>query len=126
MRSILNLLGFRRRRMERDLDRELRYHLERRMEDLRNSGLDETEASRQAAMEFGGVAQVQEDVRDAWFWRWLDNFSRDVRYAVRTLLRSPGFTVTAVLSLALGIGASAAIFSLFDQVLLRLLPVKEP
>jgi predicted permease len=126
MRRFLNLFGSRRRRMESDLDRELRYHMERRVRDLTDSGLGESEARRQAAIEFGGIAQVQEEVRDAWFSRWLDDCGRDVRYAVRTLLRSPGFTATSVLSLALGIGASAAVFSLFDQALLRLLPVKEP
>jgi hypothetical protein len=126
MRRLLNLFGSRRRRMEQHLDRELRYHLERRVHDLIASGSGESEACRQAAIEFGGVAQVQEEVRDAWFSRWLDDLGRDLRYAVRTLLRSPGFTATAVFSVALGIGASAAIFSLFDQVLLRLLPVKEP
>src|SRR5712692_2147322 len=104
MRRLLNLLGLRRRRMEQDLDRELRYHLDRRVHDLIVSGVGESEARRQAAIEFGGVAQVQEEVRDAWFWRWLDDRGRDLQYAVRTLLRSPGFTATAVLSLALGIG----------------------
>jgi len=65
MRRLLNLIGLRRIWVKRDLDRELRYHLERRMEDLRNWGLDETEARRKAAIEFGGVAQVQEEVCDA-------------------------------------------------------------
>ena len=126
MAKIFNLFPWRRRRMEQDLDRELRYHVDARVEDLQRSGLSEAEARRRAALELGGISQVKEEARDTWIWRWLDNWSRDFRYAGRTLLRSPGFTATAMLSLALGIGASAAIFSLFDQVLLRPLPVKEP
>jgi predicted permease len=112
--------------MERELDRELRYHLDRRVDDLMKTGVGDTEARRQARVEFGGYAQVQQNVRDIWIWRWLDERKQDLRYALRTLLRSPGFTATAVLSLAIGIGANAAIFSLLDQVLFRLLPVKEP
>jgi predicted permease len=69
---------------------------------------------------------LHNNVRDAWIWRWLEDCRRDVRHAARTLVRTPTFTLTAVLSLALGIGANAAIFSLVDQVLLRLLPVKDP
>ena len=126
MRRLLNLLQTRRRRLETDLDRELRDHLDRRVADLRQAGLSEDDARRRAAIELGGVEQVQEDVRETWIWRWLDDALRDVRYAARSLRRSPGFTATAVLSLAIGIGASAALFSLVDQVLFRLLPVREP
>src|SRR6059058_1047597 len=126
MRKVLNLLGWRRKRMERELDRELRYHLDWRVQDLVKAGLREEDARRQAAIELGGYDQVQEDVRDTWTWRWLDDALRDARYAARSLARSPGFTVTAIVSLAIGIGASAAIFSLLDQVLFRLLPVREP
>ncbi len=126
MPKLLNLFGSRRRRMEQELDRELRYHLERRVDDLMASGVGESEARRRAAIQFGGVSQVQEEVRDAWFSRWLDDRSRDMRLAMRTLKRNPGFATTAILSLALGIGANTAIFSVFDQLLLRKLPVREP
>jgi hypothetical protein len=126
MAQLLNLLPWRRRRLERELDRELRYHMERRVEDLRQAGATDTNARRQAALEFGGLAQVREDVRETWVWRWLDNAGRDVRYAFRMLRRSPGFAITALLSLTLGTGVNAAIFSLVDQVLLRPLPVSDP
>ena len=68
------------------------------------------------ALEFGGVPQVREEVRDAWVWRWLSNAQRDLQYAGRLLRRSPVFAATALLSIALGIGASTAVFSLIDQV----------
>jgi predicted permease len=126
MRKLLNLFRGRRRDLEHDLDRELRYHFDRRIADMRAEGLTEAEARRRAAIEMGGIEQVQEDVRETWTWRWLDDAFRDGRYAARSLARSPGFTATAVASLAIGIGASAALFSLLDQVLLRLLPVREP
>ena len=126
MRKILNLLRGRRARLENDLDRELRYHFDRRVEELRAEGRSEDGARKQAAIEMGGIEQVEEDVRETWTWRWLEDAVRDVRYAARSLRRSPGFTATAVLSLAIGIGASAALFSLVDQVLFRLLPVREP
>jgi hypothetical protein len=126
MARFLNLLPWRRRRLEQDLDRELRYHVDRRIEDLRRSGLSEGEARRLAAVEFGGALQVREEVRETWIWRWLDDRSRDVRYALRMLRRSPAFTATAMISLALGIGGTAAMVSLLDQVVLRQLPVREP
>src|SRR5689334_20250723 len=69
---------------------------------------------------------VREEVRDVWLTRWLRDFAYDLRYSARSFLRSPSFTVTAVLSLALGIGAATAIYSLFDQVLLHALPVRQP
>jgi predicted permease len=126
MWKLLNLLPGRRRRMDRELEKELRYHVDRRVDDLLRGGMSDSEARRQVALEFGGVLQVREEVQDAWMWRWLENAQRDLQYAWRLLRRSPAFAITALLSIALGIGASAAVFSLIDQVLLRRLPVSEP
>jgi len=124
MKQLMN--WFRREKLERGLDRELRYHVDRRVSDLILSGLPEGEAQRQAMLELGGFAQVQEDVRDVWLTRWLRDFAHDLRYAARSFLRSPAFTATGILSLALGIGATTAIYSLVDQVVLHALPVRQP
>jgi predicted permease len=117
--KLLNLFRWKRDRLERDLDRELRYHLDRRVEDLIAGGLNEPEARRQASLEFGGVPQVREEVRDTWVWRWLDALVRDTHYAIRTLTRSWGFTLGVGSVLALAIGANIAIFSVVNTVLLQ-------
>src|SRR5262249_50175150 len=124
MRQLLNWL--RRRQLENDLDRELKYHMDRRVSDLIHSGLPEPEARRRAALEIGGATQVREEVRDIWLTRWLRDFVYDLRFSARSFRRSPSFTATAVLSLALGIGATTAIYSLVDQIILRALPVDHP
>src|SRR5215831_4651043 len=103
MRPLTN--WFRRKKLERDLSRELHYHFDRRISDLERSGLSATEARRQATLELRGVAQIQEEVRDIWFTRWLRDVVYDLRFSFRSFLRTPSFTVTAVLSLMLGIGA---------------------
>jgi MacB-like periplasmic core domain len=124
MKQFLN--WFRRAKLEKGLDRELQYHLDRRVNDLMQSGLPGLEAQRQAVMELGGVTQLQEEVRDVWLTRWLRDFASDLRFSARSFLHSPSFTATVVLSLALGIGATTAIYSLVDQVLLHALPVRQP
>src|SRR5262245_48831622 len=92
--------------LEKDLDRELRYHLDRRVGDLTQAGLPEWEAKRQATLELGGLEQVREEVRDVWLTRWLRDFASDLWFAARAFRRSTSFTVTTVLSLGLGIGAT--------------------
>src|SRR5690348_4060142 len=124
MNRILNWLRL--RKLEDELDRELKYHIDRRVSDLIQSGLPEPEARRRAALELGGAAQVREEVRDVWLTRWLRDFIYDLRFSTRSFLRSPSFTAATVLSLALGIGATTAIYSIVDQVVLRALPVDHP
>jgi predicted permease len=116
----------RRSRAESDLDRELRDHVARRTDDLVAEGVPATEARRRAILELGGVEQVKESCRDARGTRWVHDVAQDVRYGARVLAQAPAFTLVAVLSLALGIGANSAIFSLVNGLLLRTLPVKEP
>jgi len=124
LKHLLN--WFRLRRLEHDLGRELKYHIDRRIDDFTQMGLSESEARRQATLEIGGVTQIREDVRDVWLTRWVRDFVYDVRFSVRSFLRAPLFTITAVLSFALGIGATTAIYSLVDQVVLHALPVHQP
>jgi predicted permease len=116
---------FRRRSMEHGLDRELQYHFDRRVADLTAAGISEPEARRRVAVELG-ITQVREEVRDVWLTRWLRDFLYDLRFSARSFLRSPGFTAATLLSLALGIGATTAIYSLVDQVILHALPVRDP
>jgi putative ABC transport system permease protein len=104
---------------------ELRFHRDRLIEGYLAKGMSRQEAERRAFLEFGNVPQIEEAVRDV-RGRWLDDLANDLRYATRTLRRTPGFTAVAVLSFALGIGANAAIFTLINAVMLRTLPVKDP
>lgn len=119
MRKLLNLLPGRRRRMERELERELRYHLDRRAEDLMRDGVSEVDARRRASLELGGAAQVQEEVRDTWLWRWLDDGWRDLRYAARLLRRTPGFTAIVVFTLGLAVAAVVTVFGVVDAWVLK-------
>ena len=116
---------FHRAGLNQELDRELQYHYDRRVADLTAAGIPEPEARRRIAVELG-LSQVREEVRDVWLGRWLRDFLYDLRYSARSLLRSRGFTAATLLSLALGIGATTAIYSLVDQVILHTLPVREP
>jgi putative ABC transport system permease protein len=122
--ALRNLFSF--RHVEVDLDQEVRAHIEMLVDENIQAGMPAAEALRAAKIELGGIDQVKEQVREKRIGNWLHSVISDYRYALRQFRRSPGFTVVAVLTLALGIGANTAIFSLIDAVMLRMLPVRHP
>ena len=115
-----------RRPPEDELDRELQSHLDLEAAEAEQRGLSKTEARHAARRIFGNTGLIREDVRAAWGWIWLEQLLQDVRYGWRTLRHTPGFTAVAVVSLALGVGANAAVFTLLNAILLRMLPVPNP
>ena len=116
---------FRPKRTDGDFAEEIQSHIELEAEELRQEGLSEEDARWQARRKFGNVRAVQERFYMQGRWLWLDKLLRDLKHAFRSLLESPGFTITAILTLALGMGANTAVFSVMNSVMLRSLPVRD-
>ncbi len=113
------------RRRSYELEKEIQHHLQMAETERIERGASPNEAQAGARREFGNVGLVKELARDAWGWRWLENLYEDLRYGVRVLRHNPGFTVAAVLAIALGVGINVGIFSVLNGVALRLLPVPQ-
>ncbi len=108
---------FKRRRLDQDLQEELEFHLAMREEQLRRDGARDAQAT--AKRRFGNPTLRKEESREAWCWMWLDRLAQDVRYASRTLRKSPGFTLIAVLTIGVGVGATTSVFGVIDQLMFR-------
>ena len=123
-RPLRTLFG--KKKLEQDMAEEMRFHLEQRAADQQADGLSAEEARYAAERRFGNVASLQEQAREGRGWRWLENLAVDVRLGCRALLKSPGFSLLAVVTLGLGIGINTGMFSAFNSILLRPLPYDQP
>src|SRR5215472_11566248 len=116
----------RRQLRENDLERELRSHLELEVQEQEEQGVSDEKARYAARRALGNTTSIKEEVREMWGWTFVGQLGQDLRYAIRTIGANRAFSTAAILSLALGIGANTAIFTLIDALLLRTLPVRDP
>src|SRR3984957_2356400 len=120
------LMLFRRKAETARLNDELAFHLDQQVKENIAGGAAPEEARYAALRTFGNPTQLREEARSSWRWNWLEKFVRDLRYGARTLARSPGFAFTAILVMALGIGATTSLFTIVRSVLLKPLPFRDP
>jgi predicted permease len=119
-------MKFRWNRLNRELAEEMHAHIDEKTSELIEEGVPENEARERARREFGNPTLLTETSREVWSWKWLEQLLQDLRYGIRTLRRAPVFTAISIFSLALGIGANTAVFSLVDAILIKALPVRDP
>src|SRR5580692_2939134 len=117
---------FSRRRRYDELSESIREHLDEKIADLMDCGMTQKQAENAARREFGNVALIEQRSREVWQWPGVENVLTDARFALRQLLRSPGFTCVAILTIGLSIGMNTAMFSVIESVLLRPLPYHDP
>src|SRR5580765_717035 len=115
-----------RHRNDTDLAQEVEFHRQMEAERLERAGLDRTAARHASVRAMGNVTLAREDSRIVWIGPWIESVRRDIRYALRSVVHRPGFTVAMILVMGLGIGASTAVFTLLDALVLKSLPVRDP
>src|SRR5512140_2415261 len=117
---------FRREQLDQDLQDEMSFHLAKKQEKLRGEGVSEEDVRATSLRKFGNLTQATESTREAWMFVWLEDLLQDLRYAGRMLRKTPALTAVVVISLALGIGANTAIYSVLDSVIMQSLPIDHP